>query len=85
LRNTTISPGQPLVRSWSNRHSWPDQIGGPDNWRRSGGGAISMNSNNPGDTLVSADVIAPTFCRTLGQMFEPRTTIEIFRCVRFCR
>jgi hypothetical protein len=59
-------------------------MGGPGNRRRFGGGAISMNSNDPGDTLASAEVISPTFCRTLGQMFDPRTTIEIFQCVRFC-
>ena len=54
-------------------------MGGLGNGRRFGGGAISMNSNDPGDTLVSADAISPTFCRTLGQMFDPRTTIAIFR------
>jgi hypothetical protein len=54
-------------------------MGGLGNRRRFGGEAISMNSNDPGDALVSADVISPTLCRTLGQMFDPRTTIEIFR------
>jgi len=52
--------------------------------RRFGGGAISMNSNDPGDTLFNAAAISAIFGRMLGQMFEPRTTIEIFRRAIFC-
>ena len=43
-----------------------------------------MNSNEPGDTLFNAEAISGIFGRILGQMFDPRTTIEIFRCAIFC-
>lgn len=43
-----------------------------------------MNSKEPGDTLFNAAAISVIFKLTLGQMFDPRTTIEIFRCVMFC-
>jgi hypothetical protein len=47
--------------------------------RRFGGGAISMNSNEPGDTLFTAATISGIFGSMLGQIFDPRTTIEILR------
>jgi hypothetical protein len=59
-------------------------FGGFPSRRRFGGGAISMNSNDPGDTLFNAPAISAIFGRMLGQMFDPRTTIEIFRRAKFC-
>ena len=43
-----------------------------------------MNSNEPGDVRFNAAVISAIFGMMLGQMFDPRTTIEIFRCAKFC-
>ena len=57
---------------------------GPPSRRRFGGGAISMNSNDPGDTLFNAAAISAIFGRMLGQMFDPRTTIEILRRAISC-
>ena len=44
----------------------------------SAGGANFDELKNPGDTLASPNVISATFCCTLGQIFDPKTTIEIF-------
>ena len=49
-----------------------------------GGEAISMNSNDPGDTLFNAAAISAILGRMVGQMFDPRTTIKIFRRAIFC-
>ena len=43
-----------------------------------------MNSNEPGDTLFNAAMISAILGWMLGQMFDPRTTIEIFRRAIFC-
>jgi hypothetical protein len=49
-----------------------------------GGGAISTNSNDPGDALAGAATISAAFDLTEGQMFDPRTIIEIVLRVKFC-
>ena len=38
--------------------------------RRFGGGAISMNSNEPGDTLFNATAISAILGRMLGRLSE---------------
>ena len=43
-----------------------------------------MNSNEPGDTLFNAAMISAILGWMLGQMFDSRTTIEIFRRAIFC-
>jgi hypothetical protein len=63
---------------------WFRQVEESRSLRRFGGGAISMNSNESGDTLFNAAAISDIFGSMQGQIFDPRTTIEIFRCAGFC-
>jgi hypothetical protein len=42
-----------------------------------------MNSNEPGDALFNAATISAIFGLMPGQMFDPRTSIEICRCAKF--
>ena len=49
-----------------------------------GGSGISMKSYPPGVAPPTAAVIAPLYCRTTGQILEPRTTKASFRPARFC-
>ena len=64
---------------------WFRQVEESRSLRRFGGGAISMNSNEPGDTLFNAAAIRAIFGSMLGRIFDPRKTSEIFRCAGFCR